>query len=188
MQNLGWNCTQYNLRASSSAAQPGSSGCWGNNLEAGSCGFDIIVMAHPANILLGKASEHRAGGVEVNGFAVFALGSYAYMTAEHMHHQLAAVANAQNRYAPCCIDFRINSRRILQISTVRTAGKNNSFRIFSLNCFQAMPRRSLISSVNLTFSLISLFVFEQHFMTTFLYCINVMKFGLQLFGLFHGRD
>ena len=59
------------------------------------------------------------------------------MTAKHMHHQLATIANTKNRNAPG-IDFRINSRRILQISAVRTAGKNNTLRIFSLNCFQAM--------------------------------------------------
>ena len=47
------------------------------------------------------------------------------MTAQQVHHQLAAVADAQHRHAPA-EDLGVDGGRILQINAVGAAGEDNA--------------------------------------------------------------
>ena len=49
-----------------------------------------------------------------------------------MHHQLAAVADAEDGHAPV-VNFGVDSGRIRQVSAVGTAGKDNAFRVLGLD-------------------------------------------------------
>ena len=65
-----------------------------SDFKAGRNLFNIVIVAHPADILGRDIGKHGAGGVNIHqGFAVFALGSYANMTTQKMAHKLAAIAN-----------------------------------------------------------------------------------------------
>ena len=86
-------------------------------------------MAHPADILGRQSLKQGTIVIQLhNGLAVFPFRSTGDLAPQHVHHQLAAVADAQNRNAPG-IDFRINGRSIRQIDTVGTSGKNNALGI-----------------------------------------------------------
>ena len=116
----------------------GAVGGMGHDFKTGCSCFNVIVMAHPAYVLVRQTSKHRACGVQVNqGFAVFALRSLAYVAAQHMHHQLAAVADTQHGNAPG-IDFRVDGRGIFQIRAVGAAGEDNAFGILGFDFFQAL--------------------------------------------------
>ena len=108
-------------------------GRMGNDLKPRSCLLDIIIVTHPADILVGQTIKQRAGGIQVHQrFAVFPLGSLGHTAAQLVHHQLAAVANPQNRHAPG-IHGGINGGRIRQISAVGPTGKNDPLRVFGLD-------------------------------------------------------
>ena len=142
----GGNCTQYRPRAASCAAATGQLGGVGNNIKAGGSLLDIVIMAHPANILVRQAVKQRAGGIQIhNRLAIFAFRSLANLTAQHMHHQLAAIADAQYRNTPS-IYFGIDGRGIRQVSAVGTTGKDNALRIFGLDFGQ-------VSTVRINFAI-----------------------------------
>ena len=86
-------------------------------------------MAHPADALLGQPLEEGTGGViEGFGLAVFPGGirlGRSDLAAQMVGHQLAAVANAQNRHTQG-EHLRVHLGRCLQIHTVGTAGENNT--------------------------------------------------------------
>ena len=104
-----------------------------NNLKAGGGLLDIVIMAHPADILRGQGVKQRAGGVQIHQrFAVLALRRLADLAAQHMHHKLAAIADAQNGHAPA-VDFRVNRGRIRQIGTVGAACKDDALGILGLD-------------------------------------------------------
>ena len=105
----------------------------GHNLESGRCLLNIIVMAHPANILVRQSRKEIAGGIQIHqGLAIFPLRGLADLTAQHMHHQLAAIANSQNRNTPG-INLGVNGGRIREICTVGAAGKDDALGIFGLD-------------------------------------------------------
>lgn len=93
-------------------------------------------MAHPADPLLGQPLEEGAGGViEGFGLAVFPGGiclGRSDLAAQMVGHQLAAVANAQNRHSQG-ENRRIHLGRRLQIHAVGTAGENDANGIKSPN-------------------------------------------------------
>ena len=104
------------------------------DFKAGSNLFNIVIVAHPADVLRRNIGEHGAGGINIyQGFTVFTLGSNTYIAAQQMAHELAAIANAQHRHAPGK-DFRVNGGRIGQISTVGATGEDDALQVcFSLN-------------------------------------------------------
>ena len=107
----------------------GAVGSMSGNSKAGSNLFDIIVMAHPANILFRNIGKHGASGVDIHqGFAVFTLGSNAYMTAQKMAHELATIANTQHGHAPSK-DFRVNGGRIGQVGAVRATSEDDTLQV-----------------------------------------------------------
>ena len=108
-------------------------GGMGNNLKAGGCLLDIIVMAHPAYILGGQRIKQRAGSIQIDQrFAVLTLGGLADLAAQHMHHQLAAVADAEDGHTPSK-DFGVDRGRIRQIGAVGAAGEDDALRVFGLD-------------------------------------------------------
>ena len=108
----------------------------GHDLKAGGGRLDIIIMAHPADILLGQAGKHRAGGIQVDDrFAVLTLGGLADLAAQHVHHQLAAVADAQDRHTPG-VDLGVDGRRIRQIGAVGAAGEDDAHGVLGLDLGQ----------------------------------------------------
>ena len=118
----------------------------GNNIKAGGSLLDIVIMAHPANILVRQAVKQRAGGIQIhNRLAIFAFRSLANLTAQHMHHQLTAIADAQYRNTPS-IYFGIDGRGIRQVSAVGTTGKDNALWIFGLDFGQ-------VSTVRINFAI-----------------------------------
>ena len=108
-------------------------GGMGNNLKAGGCLLDIIVMAHPADILGRQRIKQRAGSIQIDQrFAVLTLGGLADLASQHVHHQLAAVADAEDRHTPS-VDFGVDGGRIRQIGTVGAAGEDDALRVFGLD-------------------------------------------------------
>ena len=105
----------------------------GHDRETGSGRLDVVVVAHPADVAVRQAFKQRAGGVQRNQrLSIFPLRGLADFTAQIVHHELAAVADAQDRHTPG-INFRIDGRRIGQISAVRATGKNDTLGIFGLD-------------------------------------------------------
>ena len=104
-----------------------------HDLEAGGLLFNVIVVAHPADVARGQAVKQRAGGVEVDKrFAVFPLRRFADHAAQHVHHELAAVADAQHRHAPG-VDGRVDGGRIGQIGAVGAAREDDALGVFGLD-------------------------------------------------------
>ena len=103
-----------------------------SDFKAGRCLLNVVVMAHPAdggglNIL-----EHLAAVVHKDlGLAVLTLRSAADMTAQQVHHQLAAVADSQHRDAPV-EDLGVDGGRIFQIDAVGAAGEDDSLGVLRL--------------------------------------------------------
>ena len=105
----------------------------GSDLEAGSRLLDVVIVAHPADGRRLHIGEQLALGVHKHlGLAVLTLGSAADMTAQQVHHQLAAVADAQHRHAPA-EDLGVDGGRILQINAVGAAGEDNALGILGLD-------------------------------------------------------
>mgnify|MGYP000028967601 CR=1 FL=1 len=74
----------------------------------------------------------RLGVHEHLGLTVLTLGSAADMTAQQVHHQLAAVADAQHRHAPA-EDLGVDGGRVLQINAVGAAGEDDALGILGLD-------------------------------------------------------
>ena len=54
------------------------------------------------------------------------------MTAQQMHHQLAAITDAQHRHTPCK-DLRVDRGRILQINAVGATGEDDALGVLCLD-------------------------------------------------------
>ena len=54
------------------------------------------------------------------------------MTAEHVHHQLAAVADAEDGHAPV-INIGVDRGRIRQVGAVGAAGEDDALGVFGLD-------------------------------------------------------
>ena len=105
----------------------------GDDLKAGGSLFDVVVVAHPADVLGGQGVKQRAFGVQIDQrLAVFTLGGLADVAAEGVHHQLAAVADAQNGHTPG-VNIGVDGGRIRQIGTVGAAGKDNALGVLGLD-------------------------------------------------------
>ena len=76
------------------------------------------------------SSDLKAGRCLLN--IVLALRCAADVTAQQMHHQLAAVADAQHRHTPV-EDLRVDRGGILQINAVGAAGKDDSLGVLCLD-------------------------------------------------------
>ena len=71
----------------------------GDHLEAGRRLGDVVVVAHPADGAGADLLEQQGFGVHKHfGFAVFPFRGTLHPAAQQMHHQLAAVADAQHRH------------------------------------------------------------------------------------------
>ena len=112
----------------------------GDDFESRSCFGDVVVVAHPAdggglNIL-----EHLAAVVHKDlGLAVLTLrGARQTSTAQQVHHQLAAVADAQHRHTPA-EDLGVDGGRVLQINAVGPPVKMMPFGFLAL-----MTERSVL--------------------------------------------
>ena len=89
-------------------------------------------MAHPADGGGLHIGEHLAAVVHEDlGLAVLALGGAADAAAQQVHHELAAVADAQHRHAPA-EDLGVDGGRILQIDAVGAAGEDDALGFFAL--------------------------------------------------------
>ena len=105
----------------------------GSDLEAGSRLLDVVVVAHPADGRGLYIGEQLALGVHEHlGLTVLTLGSAADMTAQQVHHQLAAVADAQHGHAPA-EDLGVDGGRVLQINAVGAAGEDDALGILGLD-------------------------------------------------------
>ena len=105
----------------------------GRDLEAGRCLLDVVVVAHPTDGGRLHIGEHLAAVVHEDlGLAVLALRCAADMTAQQVHHQLAAVADAQHRHAPA-EDLGVDGGRILQIDAVGASGEDDALGVLCLD-------------------------------------------------------
>ena len=105
----------------------------GSDLEAGSRLLDVVIVAHPADGRRLHIGEQLALGVHKHlGLAVLTLGSAADMTAQQVHHQLAAVADSQHRDAPV-EDLGVDGGRIFQIDAVGAAGEDDALGVLRLD-------------------------------------------------------
>ena len=104
-----------------------------SDLKAGRCLLNIVVVAHPANGGGLHIGEHLAVRVHEHlSLAVLALRCAADMAAQQMHHQLAAVADAQHRHTPV-EDLRVDRGGILQINAVGATGKDDALGVLRLD-------------------------------------------------------
>ena len=95
------------------------------HLEAGGRLLDVVVVAHPADGGGGHPFKQLAGSVQKDlGLAVLPLGGDGHPAAEQVHHQLAAVADAQDGHPPGK-DLGVTAGRILQIDAVGPAGEDD---------------------------------------------------------------
>lgn len=105
----------------------------GSDFEAGRGLLDIVVVAHPADGGGLHIGEHLAAVVHEDlGLAVLALRGAADMAAQQVHHELAAVADAQHRHAPA-EDLGVDGGRILQIDAVGAAGEDDALGVLRLD-------------------------------------------------------
>ena len=104
-----------------------------SDLKAGRCLLNIVVVAHPADGGGLHIGEHLAVRVHEHlSLAVLALRCAADMAAQQMHHQLAAVADAQHRHTPV-EDLRVDRGGIFQINAVGATGKDDTLGILCLD-------------------------------------------------------
>ena len=105
----------------------------GGDLETGGSLLNVIVMAHPADGGGLHIGEQLALGVHEHlSLAVLTLRCTADMAAQQMHHQLAAVADAQHRHTPV-EDLRVDRGGILQINAVGATGKDDTLGVLCLD-------------------------------------------------------
>ena len=105
----------------------------GSDFEAGRSLLDIVVVAHPADGGGLHIGEHLAAVVHEDlGLAVLTLGGAADVAAQQVHHELAAVADAQHRHAPA-EDLGVDGGRILQIDAVGAAGEDDTLGVLRLD-------------------------------------------------------
>ena len=105
----------------------------GSDLEARGCLLNVVVVAHPADGGRLNIREHFAVIVHEHlRLAVLTLRCTADVTAQQMHHQLAAIADAQHRHTPGK-DLRVDRGRILQINTVGATGEDDALGVLCLD-------------------------------------------------------
>ena len=84
--------------------------------------FHIVLVAHPADIVLFQSGEQTGFVIQHDGrFPVFAAACVSHYAAQGLGHELMAVADTQNRnphFEHACI----NGRGIFGIYTVGAAG------------------------------------------------------------------
>ena len=101
----------------------------GGEGEAGGDLRHIVAVAHPGDAFGGEALKQLAGGVVIgDGLAVLPGGivlSLRHLAAQGVGHQLAAVADAEDGYAPGK-DCGVHMGGSLQIHGVGTAGKDDA--------------------------------------------------------------
>ena len=108
----------------------------GGNGKAGGGLLDVIVVAHPADVLLRQAVEQRAAGVQADqGLSILPLRGAGDLAAQHVHHQLAAVADAQDGHAPG-VNLRVDGGGVRQVDAVGTAGEDDPLGIFGADGLQ----------------------------------------------------
>ena len=104
-----------------------------SDLKAGRSLLNIVVVAHPADGGGLHISEQLALSVHEHfGLAVLALRCAADMAAQQVHHQLAAVADAQHRHTPV-EDLRVDRGGIFQINAVGATGKDDTLGVLCLD-------------------------------------------------------
>ena len=110
----------------------------GTGAEALGQAGDEVAVAHPGDALLGQALEQAAGGEVRLGAAVFAGRAVLRgrdLTAERLGHELAAVADAEDRYAQR-EDGGIDLRGGGIIDAVRAAGEDKALGLHGLELLQ----------------------------------------------------
>ena len=107
--------------------------CVRYNFKTGSCLLNIIVVAHPADVLVRQRIKQRAGRIQIHQrFTILPFGGFGHMATQLVHHQLTAVADTKNGHTPV-VNIRVNGGRIRQISAVGAAGKDETLGVFGLD-------------------------------------------------------
>ena len=105
----------------------------GCDLKARGRLLNVVVVAHPADGGRLYIREHFTVIVHEHlRLAVLTLRCATDMTAQQMHHQLAAITDAQHRHTPCK-DLRVDRGRILQINAVGATGEDDALGILCLD-------------------------------------------------------
>ena len=136
MQHLGMEL--YRIEA-----VPGSFRCCCRAVCGMRCDFksgrrlgDVVKVAHPADCGGGNIFKYLGVRLVDEHFCLSILPYIRsfYPASQHMHHQLRAIAQAENRYAKLKKFFCI-SRGICLVAAVRPSCQNDSFRIHCLYFF-----------------------------------------------------
>ena len=160
MSILRKNCLRVELHAVEAAGlvSDGAGGAMlrdGTGAEALGQAGDEVAVAHPGDALLGQALEQAAGGEVRLRAAVFAGRAVLRgrdLTAERLGHELAAVADAEDRHAQR-EDGGIDLRGGGIIDAVRAAGEDNTFRLNFFDLFDVcFVRINLTVNVALTYT------------------------------------
>ena len=105
----------------------------GCDLKARGRLLNVVVVAHPADGGRLYIREHFTVIVHEHlRLAVLTLRCTANVTAQQMHHQLAAITDAQHRHTPCK-DLRVDRGRILQINAVGATGEDDALGVLCLD-------------------------------------------------------
>ena len=125
--------------------------CHGISLEAFRYFRNIIIVAHPANILAFNTFKQGTIGLQFHGsLTEFADTSTFNMSTQSMCHELMSIANAKNRYTQLK-NTGINFRSFFSIYAVWSTCKNYTFWIFCLDLFKSIGIRDNFA-VNSAFS------------------------------------
>ena len=123
----------------------GSNGAFfrgGNDGKAFRGLFRIVLMAHPAHIVLFQTGEETGFIVQhYSGLAVFPAAGMGHHTAQSLGHELVAVADAQDRDAHFENPF-IHAGGIFRIDTVGTAGQDDGLGILGFDLVQGVIVRN----------------------------------------------
>ena len=114
----------------------------GDDGEAFGSLFRIVLMAHPAHIVLFQAGEEAGFVVQHHGgLAVFPAARMGYTAAQGLGHELVSIADAQDG-DPHCKDPGIYAGSIFRIDTVGTAGQDDGLGILGFDLIQGIIVRN----------------------------------------------
>ena len=113
--------------------------------------FRIVLMAHPAYVVLFQTGEQTGLGIQDHsGLAVFTAAGMGYHAAQGLGHELIPVADAQYRDAQFEHTL-IHAGSVLGIHAVGTAGQDDGFGILGFDLVQAVVVRNDFA-INATFT------------------------------------
>ena len=114
----------------------------GNDGKAFGSFFRIVLMAHPAYVVLFQAGEETGFIVQRHsGLAVFPAAGMGHFAAQSLGHELISIADAQNRDAHF-ENALIHTGGIFRIDTVGTAGQDDGLGILGFDLVQGIIVRN----------------------------------------------